>query len=121
MGDIVKITSSNAHQIIDEMNDAAYQNRGNEPNLVIAQATEALKLAREWDYEKGIGHATRTIAAVEVRRKPSEGYILAMQAIEILEGCGDASPCKPLKSWKDVAMKAELPAHSWQFFATITT
>ena len=91
MGDIVKITSSNAHQIIDEMNDAAYQSRGNEPNLVIAQATEALKLAREWDYEKGIGHATRTIAAVEVRRKPSEGYILAMQAIEILEGCGDES------------------------------
>jgi diguanylate cyclase (GGDEF)-like protein len=91
MGAKLKLTESNAKQHIDALNEEVYVARTGDPEEMIERTKEVLDLARKWDYQRGIGQALRTLAAIEVRVRPSEGYVRANEAIDILESCGDTS------------------------------
>lgn len=91
MGEIVQLTEKTAKRHIDALNEEIYHSRSGDPELMIARSKEVLELAKEWNYQKGVGQALRTLAAVEVRVRPADGYVRANEAIEILESCNDSS------------------------------
>lgn len=76
---------------IDERNERAYLIRGSNPTQSRADAEELVLESRKLKYDKGIGRALRTLAAVEVLSSPVEAYMLANRAISILERAGDTS------------------------------
>lgn len=76
---------------IDSLNIQAYLNRAADPTLVRKQTNKVLSKARKISYQKGIGQAIRTLAAIEAKINPVEAYMLANRAIAILEAEGDES------------------------------
>lgn len=76
---------------IDALNEKAYLARASDPAFARDLTNQVLERAREISYQKGIGHATRTLAAIEAKIDPVQAYVLANQAISILEEEGDNS------------------------------
>jgi diguanylate cyclase (GGDEF)-like protein len=74
---------------IDTQNIDAYLSRGSDPVAVRDLTNQILAKAQEIGYQKGIGQATRTLAAIEAKIDPVQAYMLANQAIAILEKEGD--------------------------------
>ncbi|HLO97278.1 MAG TPA: GGDEF domain-containing protein [Fimbriimonas sp.] len=76
---------------IDERNERAYLMRGSNPTQAKIDAEELVIESRKLKYDKGVGRALRTLAAVEVLSNPVEAYMLATRAVSILEKAGDTS------------------------------
>ncbi len=70
---------------IDALNDKAYLARASDPSYARELTNEVLERAQRTNYQKGIGQAIRTLAAIEAKINPAEAYVLANQAIAILE------------------------------------
>lgn len=76
---------------IDALNDQAYLLRGSDPTTAREMTNQILVQAESLEYQRGIGQAIRTLAAIEAKINPVEALMLANQAIAILEQEGDTS------------------------------
>lgn len=76
---------------IDALNNQAYLLRGSDPAKAREITNQILILAESANYQRGIGQAMRTLAAIEAMINPVEAFMLANQAIAILEQEGDTS------------------------------
>jgi diguanylate cyclase (GGDEF)-like protein len=76
---------------IDDLNDQAYHLRGSDPATARLLTNQILSLAENVGYQRGIGQAMRTLAAIEAKINPVEALMLANQAIAILEYEKDSS------------------------------
>lgn len=76
---------------IDTLNNQAYLARASDPTFARELTNKVLLRARKISYQRGIGQAIRTLAAIEAKINPVEAYMLANRAIAILEHEGDES------------------------------
>ena len=76
---------------IDALNSQAYLLRGSDPTTARELTNEILGQAEACGYQRGIGQAMRTLAAIEAKINPVEALMLANQAIAILEQENDVS------------------------------
>ncbi|MBI1332620.1 MAG: GGDEF domain-containing protein [Armatimonadetes bacterium] len=76
---------------IDALNNQAYLARASDPTFARELTNKVLLRARKISYQKGIGQAIRTLAAIEAKINPVEAYMLANRAIAILEQEADES------------------------------
>jgi len=76
---------------IDTLNEQAYLSRASDPTFARELTNKVLLRARKISYQRGIGQAIRTLAAIEAKINPVEAYMLANRAISILEHEGDES------------------------------
>ncbi|MEI8281379.1 MAG: GGDEF domain-containing protein, partial [Armatimonadota bacterium] len=76
---------------IDALNIQAYLLRASDPVAARELTNQVLMQAEAVEYQLGIGHAIRTLAAIEAKINPVEALMLANQAIAILEEEGDTS------------------------------
>ena len=74
---------------IDALNSQAYLLRGSDPVTARELTNQILQQAEGAGYQRGIGQAMRTLAAIEAKINPVEALMLANQAIAILEHEGD--------------------------------
>jgi diguanylate cyclase (GGDEF)-like protein len=76
---------------IDALNEQAYLLRGSDPSTARSLTNQILVQAENMGYQRGIGQAMRTLAAIEAKINPVEALMLANQAIAVLESEGDTS------------------------------
>ena len=76
---------------IDALNNQAYLLRGSDPTSAREMTNDILAQAELCGYQRGIGLAMRTLAAIEAKINPVEALMLANQAIAILEQENDVS------------------------------